>query len=42
MSNVPDRYGCMKGSVIIPSGVDLTEPVLEDIPKAESGGGRFS
>jgi antitoxin (DNA-binding transcriptional repressor) of toxin-antitoxin stability system len=33
----PDIYGCMEGSVIIPPGVDLTEPVLEDIPEAESG-----
>jgi hypothetical protein len=29
----------MKGSVIIPPGVDLTEPVLEDVPEAESGEG---
>jgi antitoxin (DNA-binding transcriptional repressor) of toxin-antitoxin stability system len=36
---VPDIYGCMKGSVIIPSDVDLTEPILEDIPDAESGEG---
>lgn len=35
--DVPDLYGCMKGSVIIPPGVDLTEPVLEDIPDAERG-----
>lgn len=34
---VPDIYGCMKGSVIIPPGLDLTEPVLEDIPDAEQG-----
>jgi antitoxin (DNA-binding transcriptional repressor) of toxin-antitoxin stability system len=34
---VPDIYGCMEGSVIIPPGVDLTKPVLEDIPDAESG-----
>jgi hypothetical protein len=35
---VPDIiYGCMKGRVIIPPGVDLTEPVLEDIPEAELG-----
>jgi antitoxin (DNA-binding transcriptional repressor) of toxin-antitoxin stability system len=38
---VPDPYGCMKGSVIIPPGLDLTEPVLEDIPEAESGEGPF-
>ena len=41
VSEVPDLYGCMKGSVTIPSGVDLTEPVLEDIPEAESGEGPF-
>jgi antitoxin (DNA-binding transcriptional repressor) of toxin-antitoxin stability system len=41
MSEVPDPYSCMKGSVIIPPGVDLTEPVLEDIPEAESGEGPF-
>lgn len=34
---VPDLYGCMKGSVIIPEGVDLTEPVLDVIPDAERG-----
>jgi hypothetical protein len=34
---VPDLYGCMKGSVIIPPDVDLTKPILEDIPEAESG-----
>jgi hypothetical protein len=32
-----DLYGCMKGSVIIPPGVDLTQPVLGDIPDAERG-----
>jgi antitoxin (DNA-binding transcriptional repressor) of toxin-antitoxin stability system len=32
-----DLYGCMKGSVIIPPEVDLTRPVLEDIPDAERG-----
>ena len=41
VDEVPDLYGCMKGSVIIPPGVDLTEPVLEDIPEAESGEGPF-
>jgi antitoxin (DNA-binding transcriptional repressor) of toxin-antitoxin stability system len=41
VNEVPDPYGCMKGSVIIPSGVDLTEPVLEDFPEAESGEGPF-
>ena len=37
----PDIWGCMRGSVLIPEGVDLTDPVLEDIPEAESGEGRF-
>jgi antitoxin (DNA-binding transcriptional repressor) of toxin-antitoxin stability system len=41
MSEVPDLYGCMKGSVTIPPGVDLTEPVLEEVPEAESGKGPF-
>jgi antitoxin (DNA-binding transcriptional repressor) of toxin-antitoxin stability system len=40
-TEVPDLFGCMKGSVIIPPGVDLTAPVLEDIPEAESGEGPF-
>ena len=34
---VPDIYGCMEGSVIIPPGFDLTKPVLEEIPDAELG-----
>ena len=34
---MPDLYGCMKGRVIIPPGVDLTEPVLDVIPDAERG-----
>jgi antitoxin (DNA-binding transcriptional repressor) of toxin-antitoxin stability system len=42
MGDVPDLYGALKGRVIIPPGVDLTEPVLEDIPEAESGEGPFS
>jgi prevent-host-death family protein len=25
-----DLYGCMRGSVIIPEGVDLTEPVFDE------------
>jgi antitoxin (DNA-binding transcriptional repressor) of toxin-antitoxin stability system len=33
----PDLFGAMKGRVFIPPGVDLTEPILEDIPEAESG-----
>ncbi|MGH6897994.1 MAG: type II toxin-antitoxin system Phd/YefM family antitoxin [Geminicoccaceae bacterium] len=41
VNEVPDLYGCMKGSVSIPPGVDLTEPVLEEIPEAESGEGPF-
>ena len=40
-SEVPDLYGALKGRMIIPPGVDLTEPVLEDIPEAESGEGPF-
>jgi antitoxin (DNA-binding transcriptional repressor) of toxin-antitoxin stability system len=36
-SEVPDLFGCMEGSVIIPPGFDLTKPILEDIPEAESG-----
>ena len=38
---VPDLFGCMKGSVIVAPGFDLTKPVLEDIPEAESGEGPF-
>jgi antitoxin (DNA-binding transcriptional repressor) of toxin-antitoxin stability system len=41
MDDVPDLYGALKGRVIIPPGVDLTEPILEDIPEAESGEGPF-
>jgi antitoxin (DNA-binding transcriptional repressor) of toxin-antitoxin stability system len=37
----PDLFGCMKGSVVIPPGLDLTKPILEDIPEAESGEGPF-
>ena len=36
---IPDLYGCMKGSVIIPPGVDLTEPVLQEVAEAWSGEG---
>jgi len=39
VTEIPDLYGCMKGSVTIPPGVDLTEPVLEDVPEAWSGEG---
>jgi antitoxin (DNA-binding transcriptional repressor) of toxin-antitoxin stability system len=35
-NDAPDLFGAMKGRVIIPPGVDLTEPVLDD-PEAESG-----
>jgi len=31
---VPDLWGALKGRVTIPPGVDLTEPVLEEIPEA--------
>jgi antitoxin (DNA-binding transcriptional repressor) of toxin-antitoxin stability system len=41
VNEIPDLYGALKGRVIIPPGVDLTEPVLEEIPEAESGGGPF-
>jgi antitoxin (DNA-binding transcriptional repressor) of toxin-antitoxin stability system len=40
-SQVPDLFGSMKGSVIIPPGVDLTDPVLDEIPEAQSGEGPF-
>jgi hypothetical protein len=35
-SDTPDLFGAMKGRVFIPPGVDLTEPILEDVPEAES------
>ena len=38
-NDTSDLFGAMKGRVIIPPGVDLTEPILEDIPEAESGEG---
>jgi prevent-host-death family protein len=34
---VADLYGCMRGSVIIPEGYDLTEPVLDEPFDAEEG-----
>ena len=40
-AEVPDLYGALKGRVHIPPGLDLTEPILEDIPEAESGEGPF-
>jgi len=30
-------FGCMRGTVVIPSGVDLTEPALDDGLDAELG-----
>jgi antitoxin (DNA-binding transcriptional repressor) of toxin-antitoxin stability system len=38
---VPDIYGALKGRAIIPPDLDLTAPILEDIPEAESGEGPF-
>jgi prevent-host-death family protein len=32
-----DLYGCMRGSVVIPEGFDLTEPVLDEPFDAEQG-----
>jgi hypothetical protein len=34
---VTELYGCMRGSVIIPEGFDLTEPVLDEPLDAEHG-----
>ena len=34
---VPELWGALKGRVTIPPGVDLTQPVLENVPDAESG-----
>jgi prevent-host-death family protein len=34
-----DLFGALKGRAVIPPGVDLTEPILQDIPEAESGDG---
>jgi hypothetical protein len=34
---VPELWGALKGRVVIPPGFDLTEPILEDIPEAETG-----
>lgn len=31
---VPELWGALKGRVTIPPGVDLTQPVLEDVPEA--------
>jgi hypothetical protein len=38
---IPDIYGALKGRAIIPPELDLTAPILEDIPEAESGEGPF-
>lgn len=38
-SGVPNLYGALKGRVCIPPGVDLTDPVPEDVPEADSGKG---
>jgi hypothetical protein len=34
---VTELYGCMRGSVVIPEGLDLTEPVLDEPFDAEEG-----
>jgi len=34
---VADLYGCMRGSVVIPEGFDLTAPVLDEPLDAELG-----
>ena len=31
---VPDLWGALKGRVKVPPGVDLTEPILKEIPEA--------
>jgi antitoxin (DNA-binding transcriptional repressor) of toxin-antitoxin stability system len=31
---VPDLWGALKGRVTVPPGVDLTEPVLKEVPEA--------
>ena len=37
VSEIPDPYGCLAGRAIIPPDLDLTSPILEDVPEAESG-----
>ncbi len=32
-----DLYGCMRGSVVIPEGLDLTAPILDEPLDAEVG-----
>lgn len=36
-AEIPDPYGCLAGRAIIPRELDLTSPILEDVPEAESG-----
>jgi hypothetical protein len=36
-TEIPDPYGCLAGRAIVPPELDLTAPLLEDIPEAESG-----
>ena len=38
---VPDIYGALAGRAIIPPDLDLTAPILEDLPEAESSDGPF-
>ena len=37
VETVADLYGCMRGSVVIAEGFDLTEPVLDEPFDAEEG-----
>jgi len=36
-AEIPDPYGCLAGRAIIPPELDLTSPILEEVPEAESG-----
>lgn len=36
-ASVGSLYGCMRGSVILPPGYDLTKPVLDEKLDAERG-----
>jgi hypothetical protein len=36
-TEIPDPYGCLAGRAIIPPELDLTSPLLEEVPEAESG-----
>jgi hypothetical protein len=38
---IPDIYGALKGRAIIPPDLDLTAPILEEVPEAASGKGPF-